>query len=108
MEFDQNDTVWGLGSFEEDFQKHEGVFVENTHDKWEKKKKNAQPGKMTSTTLFKQNNNFTIAAINKDGIVYNTTKSLTTAYYNQKTHSKNTHVWIWVTFCRFKPIPKPL
>ena len=39
MEFDQNDTVWGLGSFEEDFQKHEGVFVENTHDKWEKKKK---------------------------------------------------------------------
>ena len=55
-------------------------------------KKNAQPGKMTSTTLFKQNNNFTIAAINKDGIVYNTTKSLTTAYYNQKTHSKNTHV----------------
>lgn len=50
----------------------------------EKKKKNAQPGKMTSTTLFKQNNNFTIAAINKDGIVYNTTKSLTTAYYNQK------------------------
>lgn len=47
---------------------------------------------MTSTTLFKQNNNFTIAAINKDGIVYNTTKSLTTAYYNQKTHSKNTHV----------------
>lgn len=57
-----------------------------------KKKKNAQPGKMTSTTLFKQNNNFTIAAINKDGIVYNTTKSLTTAYYNQKTHSKNTHV----------------
>ena len=47
-------------------------------------KKNAQPGKMTSTTLFKQNNIFTIAAINKDGIVYNTTKSLTTAYYNQK------------------------
>lgn len=38
MEFDQNDTVWGLGSFEEDFQKHEGVFVENTHDKWDKKK----------------------------------------------------------------------